>query len=125
MASEDKFQSLVDKCQSLVDKFNIHSKSDLMTTKKCSDLKEKKHYAVHAMKKLETTFGEAVVAILGDSPYKDGDTPKFQIYLPKRFVNLLMNEDLESFKPGTFYLVSHGPAANNSTEITIHLNNSL
>lgn len=113
-----------DKLQSLVDKFNEHSKSDRITTKKCSELQEKKHYAVHSIKKTETTFGEAVVVILGDSPYKDGDTPKFQVYLPQRFVNALMNEDLDSFKPGTFYLVSHGPSANNSTEITIHLNNS-
>lgn len=115
----------IDKSQSLVDRFNEHSKSDLITTKKCSELQEKKHYAVHTMKKTETSFGEAVIALLGDSPYKDGDTPKFQIYLPKRFVNVLMNEDLDSFKPGTFYLVSHGPAANNTTEITIHTNNTL
>lgn len=114
-----------DKLQSLVDKFNQHSKSDLITIKKCSELQEKKHYAVHAMKKMDTSVGEAVIVLLGDSPYKEGDTPKFQVYLPKRFVNVLMNEDLDSVKSGVYYLVSHGPSANNSTELTIHLNNAL
>lgn len=118
MASTNNFQSLADK-------FNQHSRSDLLTTKKCSDLQEKKHYAVHSMKKTETSVGGAVIAVLGDSPYKEGDMPKFQIYLPKRFVNLLMNEDLDSIKPGVFYLVSHGPSSNNSTEITLHLSDTL
>ncbi len=77
------------------------------------------------MKKMDTSVGEAVIAVLGDSPYKEGDKPKFQVYLPKRFVNVLMNEDLDSIKPGIFYLVSHGPSGNNSTEITIHVNNTL
>lgn len=114
-----------DKPQTLAEKFNQHSKSDLLTVKKCSDLQEMKHYAVHAMKKMSTTVGEAVIAVLGDSPYKDGDIPKFQVYLPKRFVNVLMNEDLDSVKPGVFYLVSHGPSTNNSTEITLHVNNAV
>lgn len=111
--------------QALTEKFNQHSKSDLLATKRCSDLQEKKHYAVHLMKKVDTSVGEAVIAVLGDSPYKEGDKPKFQVYLPKRFVNVLMNEDLDSIKPGVFYLVSHGPSGNNSTEITIHVNNTL
>ena len=77
------------------------------------------------MKKMETTVGEAVVAILGDSPFKEGDSPKFQVYLPKRFVNILMNEDLDSINPGVLYLVSHGPSTNNSTEMTLHLNDKI
>lgn len=77
------------------------------------------------MKKVESSVGDGVMAVLGDSPYKDGDKPKFQVYLPKRFVSVLMNEDLDSIKPGTIYLVSHGPTGINSTEISIHVNNSL
>jgi len=111
--------------QALADKFNQHSKSDLLPTKRCSDLQEKKHYSVHSMSKVDTTVGEGVIAVLGDSPYKEGDKAKFQVYLPKRFVNVLMNEDLDSIKPGTLYLVSHGPTGNNSTEISIHVNNTL
>lgn len=114
-----------DQLQSLADKFNQHSKSELITIKKCSELQENKHYAVHGMKKMDTSVGEAVVVVLGDSPYKEGDAPKFQVYLPKRFVNVLMNEDLDSVKPGAFYLVSHGPSSNNSTEITLHFNNTV
>lgn len=112
-----------EKMLSLVEKFNQHSKSDLLTIKKCSELQENRHYAVHSMKKMDTSVGEAVIAILGDSPYKEGDLPKFQVFLPKRFVNVLMNEDLNSIEPGVFYLTSHGPSGNNSTEITLHLNN--
>ena len=108
--------------QSLVDRFNQHSKSELLDTKKCSELQEKKHYSVYSLKKMDTSVGEAVIAVLGDSPYKEGDKPKFQIYLPRRFVNVLMNEDLDAVKPGTFYIVSHGPSGNKSTEITIHMN---
>ncbi|WP_185964902.1 hypothetical protein, partial [Klebsiella pneumoniae] len=114
-----------DQLDFFAEKFNQLSKSNLLTTKKCSDLQEKKHYALFTMKKLETSVGEAVVAVLGDSPYKEGDIPKFQIYLPKRLVNFLMNEDLDSIKPGMFYIVSHGSSANNSTEITLHVNNVL
>ena len=113
-----------DKLQSLAEKFNQYSRSDLLTTKKCSELKAKKQYTVHAMRKIDTSVGEAVIAVLGDSPYKEEDTSKFQIYLPKRFVNALENEDLDVVKPGAFYLVSHGPSTNNSTEITLHVNNS-
>ncbi|XP_054290418.1 asialoglycoprotein receptor 1-like [Macrosteles quadrilineatus] len=36
------------------------------------------------------------------------DEPKFQMFLPKRFVNMLQNEDLRSIEPGSLYLVSHG-----------------
>lgn len=111
--------------QTLAERFNQHSKSELLTTKRCSELQEKKHYSVHSMKKMDTSVGEAVIAVLGDSPYKEEDKPKFQIYLPRRFVNALMNEDLDSIKPGMFYLVSHGPSGNNSTEITIHVYNTL
>lgn len=111
--------------QTLAERFNQHSKSELLTTKRCSELQEKKHYSVHSMKKMDTSVGEAVIAVLGDSPYKEEDKPKFQIYLPRRFVNVLMNEDLDSIKPGMFYLVSHGPSGNNSTEITIHVYNTL
>lgn len=110
--------------QAFADRFNQYSKSDLLATKRCGDLQEKKHYAVHSMKKMDTSVGEAVIAVLGDSPYNEGDRPKFQVYLPKRFVNVLMNENLDSIKPGTIYLVSHGPSGNNSTEITIHLCNT-
>lgn len=111
--------------QDLVSKFNQQSKSELLLMKKCSDLKEEKRYVVHSLKKTDTTVGDGILAVLGETPYKEGDAPKFQIYLPKRFVILLQNEDLESIPPGTFYLVSHGKCGNNSTELSLHLANSL
>src|SRR5436190_17515748 len=40
--------------QSLVDQFNTQSKSYTLLTKKCSELKEEKHYTVHNMRKLDT-----------------------------------------------------------------------
>lgn len=109
----------------LVNKFNQQSKSDLLLLKKCSELKEEKHYYVHAFKKMDTTIGDAVLVSLSDAPYKEGDQPKFQVYLPKRFVIMLQNENLDNIRPGTFYIVSHGKCGNNSTELTLHLNNNL
>lgn len=63
------------------------------------------------MEKMDTTVVKAVTAVLGDSPYKKDnlDLVKFQVYLPKRFINFLMKTkislDLDSVKPGIFYLV--------------------
>lgn len=107
--------------EKFVDMFNLRSKSELLTVKKCSELQENKHYSVHGMKKTETSLGQAVVAVLGDSPYKEGDKPKFQVYLPKRHVSFLVNEDLDAIAPGMLYLVSHGISSNNSPELTLHL----
>lgn len=109
----------------LTARFNQQSRSDLLHLKKCSDLKEEKHYIVHGFKKMETTIGDSLLVTLSDTPYKEGDQPKFQVYLPKRFVILLQNEDLDSIAPGTFILVSHGKCGNNSTELTLHLTNPL
>lgn len=107
--------------EEFAEQFNLRSKSELLMLKKCSELQENKHYSVHAMRKTETSLGQAVIAILGDSPYKDGDKPKFQVYLPKRLVSFLMNEDLDAILPGMFYLVSHGMSNNNSPELTLHV----
>lgn len=107
--------------QSFVDQFNARSKSTLLQTKKCSDLKENKHYMVHQIRKIETTMGDAMLVSLSDAPFSEGDIPKFQIFLPKRFVNLLQNEDLRSIAPGSLYLVSHGASGNNSTELSLHV----
>lgn len=109
------------KLESLVNSFNEHSKSNLLLTKKCSELKEDKHYSIHFFKKMETSVGDAVIAALSDSPFKEGDTPKFQVFLPRRFVNLLQNEDLDSIQPGTLYLVSHGQMGSNTTELSLHV----
>lgn len=106
--------------EAFANNFNLRSRSEILTVKKCSELQEKKHYAIFALRKTETAVGQGVVAVLGDSPYHEGDVPKFQVYLPKRQVNFLMNEDLNLIAPGMLYLVSHGPS-NNSTELTIHL----
>lgn len=107
--------------QSLVEQFNAHSKSNVLPTKKCSDLKENKHYIVHSIRRVDTSVGDAILAWLCDTPYTPGDEAKFQIFLPKRFVNLLQNEDLKSIEPGSLYLVSHGISGNNSTELSLHI----
>lgn len=107
--------------QSLVDQFNTHSKSNALVTKKCSELKEQKHYIIHGFKKMETTHGEAIVVSLSDAPFTPGDEPKFQVFLPKRFVQPLQNEDMRNLPPGSLYLVSHGASGNNSTELTLHI----
>lgn len=105
----------------LAARFNEQSKSDVLLLKKCSELKEEKHYTVHSFKKVETTVGDAILAALSDSAYKEGDSAKFQVFLPKRFVTLLQNENLEDIPPGTFYLISHGRCGNNSTELSLHV----
>lgn len=91
--------------QSLVDLFNDNSKLNLLPIKKCSQLKEEKRYIVHFMKKIDTKVGDAVITALSDSPYMQEDTPKFQVFLPKRFTTLLQNEDLDSVEPGTSLMV--------------------
>lgn len=111
--------------QTMVDLFNQQSKSSLLLTRKCSDLKENKHYVVHSLKKTDTTVGDAVLVTLSDSPFKEGDLPKFQVFLPKRFVYVLQNENLETLRPGMLYLVSHGCTGSGSTELSLHLNDSL
>ena len=107
--------------QSLVDQFNQHSKSNTLPIKKCSELKEQKHYIIHEIKQIDTMHGDAVVVSLSDAPCTPGDEPKFQVYLPKRFVQLLQNEDLREVQPGSLYMVSHGLSGNNSTELSLHI----
>src|SRR5436190_11311888 len=106
--------------QSLVEQFNAQSKSTTLHTKKCSDLKEEKHYSIHTMRKLDTTNGDAVLVTLSEAPFKVGDIPKFQMFLPRLFVILLQNMDLDSIQPGSLYIVSHGQSGANSTELSIH-----
>lgn len=110
--------------QSLVEVFNLKSKSDLLQTRKCSELKEGKHYIIHSLKKMETTIGDAVLAKLGDAPFTAGDLPKFQVFLPKRFVHLLQNEDLDSIAAGSLYMVSNGLCSSGSVELTIHVSDN-
>lgn len=107
--------------QSLVEQFNAQSKSNVLLTKKCSELKEQKHYIVHTMKKVDTVIGDAILVSLSDAPFSQGDEAKFQVFLPKRFVHLLQNEDLTNIEPGSLFLISHGVSGNNSTELSIHL----
>ena len=107
--------------QKLVEDFNSQSKSALLPTKKSSELKETKHYIVHDIRKIDTSVGDAILVSLSEAPYTRGDEPKFQMFLPKRFVNLLQNEDLGSIEPGTLYIVSHGASGNKSTELSLHL----
>lgn len=109
------------KLQILVDLFNQHSKSGLLPIKKCSELKEKKQYTIHHLRKVDTSVGDAIIVALSEPPYKAGDSPKFQVFLPKRFVTLLQNEDVESIEAGKLCLVSHGQTGNNSTELTLNL----
>lgn len=111
--------------QNIVELFNNHSRSNLLLTKRCSELKEDKHYSIHFFKRVDTTHGEGLIAALSDSPYREGDEPKFQVFLPKRFVHLLQNEDLENISPGSLYLVSHGQSGSRSTELTLHLSTNL
>lgn len=107
--------------QTFVDQFNAQSKSNCLLTKKCSELKENKHYTIHNIKKIDTSIGDAIVVSLSDAPFTSGDEPKFQVFLPKRFVHLLQNEDLRSIEPGSLYLVSRGSSGNNSTELSLHM----
>lgn len=110
--------------QSLVKLFNQHSKSTLLPTKKCSDLKEEKHYIIHHLRKIDTSLGEGVLAALSEAPFKEGNDAQFQVFLPKRFVTILQNEDLNAISPGKLYLVSHGQSGSNSTELSLHMNTS-
>ena len=73
------------------------------------------------MKKIDTSVGDAILVALGDAPYTAGDEPKFQMFLPKRFVHLLQNVDFQDIEPGSLYIVSHGASGNNSTELHLHL----
>jgi hypothetical protein len=107
--------------QSLVDIFNKKSKSDLLLTKKCSDLKEGKKYYIYSMKKMDTSVGDAILAKLSDNHITEGGEAKFQLFLPKRFVHQLQNEDLDTITPGSLYLISNGPSGNGSIELTIHV----
>lgn len=107
--------------QSLVEQFNSQSKSNLLPTKKSSELKEKKHYIIHDVRKIETTWGDAILVSLSDAPYTAGNEPKFQMFLPKRFVHLLQNEDLHKIEAGSLYVVSHGVSGDKSTELSLHL----
>lgn len=95
-----------------------------MPTRNTSEIKENKHYIVHDINKIETSVGDAILVSLSDAPYTVGDEAKFQIYLPKRFVQLLQNEDLSNIDPGTLYIVSHGTSGDNSTELSLHLTSS-
>lgn len=73
------------------------------------------------MKKVDTSVGDGIIAALSEAPFKEGDLPRLQVYLPKRFVTLLQNEDVESITAGKLCLVSHGQTGNNSTELTLNL----
>lgn len=110
--------------QVLLEQFNANSKSSVLPTKRCSELKEHKHYIIHQIRKLDTSVGDAILVLLSDAPFKSGDEPKFQVFLPKRFVNLLQNENLNNIQPGMLYLQSHGVSGHNSTELTLHMNSS-
>ena len=106
---------------SFVDLFNERSKSNLLVLKKCSELIERKHYIVHSMEKTShVEYGDSILVKLSDSPYCEGDNPKYQLYLPQRFVTLLQNVDLRLVTPGSMYLVSHGMSGV-STELELHL----
>jgi hypothetical protein len=109
------------KLQTLVDLFNQHSKSSVLPVKKCSELKERKQYVIHYLKKLDTSVGDAITAALSEAPFKENDLPKFQVYLPKRFVTLLQNEDVEAIEAGKLCLISLGQTGNNSTELKLNL----
>ncbi len=108
--------------QDLAKLFNQHSKSAVLVTKKCNELKEERRYVVHAFKRIDTSVGDGILATLSEAPFKEGDHPKFQIFLPKRFVITLQNEHLDVVQPGKLYIVSHGSSGNNSTELTLHVN---
>lgn len=110
--------------QVLLEQFNKKSKSSVLPTRRCSELKENKHYIIHEIRKLGTTVGDAILVLLSDAPYKSGDEPKFQVFLPKRFVHLLQNENLSNILPGMLYLQSHGVSGHNSTELSLHMNSS-
>lgn len=107
--------------QSLAQQFNAQSKSGVLPTRKCSELKEQKHYIVHTMRRIDTTVGDAIIVSLSDAPYTSGDEAKFQVFLPKRFVHVLQNEELRNIEPGSLYLVSHGTSGTNSTELSLHV----
>lgn len=70
---------------------------------------------------MDTTMGDAVVAKLGDAPFGEGDLPKFQVFLPKRFVHILQNEDFTTIAPGSLYIVSNGQSGNNSVELNMFI----
>jgi hypothetical protein len=110
--------------QSLVDIFNKKSRSDLLLTKKCSDLKEGKHYYVYSLKKMDTSVGDAILAKLSDTPLANDGEPKFQVFLPKRFVHQLQNEELELIQPGSLYLISNGQSGNGSVELSLNITES-
>ena len=74
---------------------------------------------------MDTAVGDAIVAALSDAPYQEGDLPRFQVFLPKRFVTILQNEDLTSIQPGDIILMSHGSSGNGSTELSLHLTNNV
>lgn len=107
--------------QSLVDLFNKKSKSDLLLTKKCNELKEGKHYYIYSLKKIDTTVGDALLAKVSDVRFCEEDNPKFQLFLPKRFVHQLQNEDLSAIHPGSLYLVSNGQSGNGSVELSLNI----
>jgi len=106
--------------QSLTEQFNSHAKSKSLPTKRCNELEEEKHYIIHSMMKIDTSVGDAVIVTLSEAPYKSGDTPKFQLFLPRKFIYLLQNMELDAILPGSLYLVSHGQCGLNSSELSIH-----
>lgn len=106
----------------LLEQFNANTKSSALPIKRCSELKENKHYIIHQIRKVDTTVGDAILVLLSNSPYKSGDGPKCQVFLPKRFVHLLENENLSNILPGMLYLQSHGVNGHNSSELSIHVN---
>lgn len=70
---------------------------------------------------METSVGDAVLAKLSDVPFTADALAKFQVFLPRRFVHQLQNEDLNSIEAGSLYLVSNGESGNGSVELTIQM----
>lgn len=105
---------------SLVAKFNQKSKAQTIVTKRCSELIPSRKYSLHKLMRKTSVHGECILAVLGGFPHNDEDE-RVQVFLPKRFCDILADEDLDSIPPGQYYLMSHGPSGNNSTELSLHL----
>lgn len=70
---------------------------------------------------MDTSVGDAILVKLSDTPSTDDGVAKFQVFLPKRFVHQLQNEDLESIAAGSLYLISNGQSGNGSVNLSINI----
>lgn len=71
---------------------------------------------------METTVGDAVLAKLSDVPFSKDAVAKFQVFLPKRFMHQLQNEELNSFEAGSLFMVSTiHESGNGSVEFKMNL----